>query len=143
MRWICSRPVSRAVSITGAIEAPLMQIIDELELVREVYCGSVIRLGFDGNLDSSITIRTPLMRGDEVCYWAGGGIVADPACAAEYQESLSTRRRPSSDCLLASAERCSGRRPASGRLTGAESPRGLLPGRRGRWSIGVLLVQRS
>ncbi len=76
-------------SITGAPKRRAMQIIDELEPVRrEVYCGSVIRLGFDGNLDSSITIRTLLMRGDEVCYWAGGGIVADSACAAEYQESL-------------------------------------------------------
>ena len=76
-------------SITGAPKRRAMQIIDELEPVRrEVYCGSVIRLGFDGNLDSSITIRTLLMRGDEVFYWAGGGIVADSACAAEYQESL-------------------------------------------------------
>jgi para-aminobenzoate synthetase component 1 len=48
----------------------------------------VIRLGFDGNLDSSITIRTALMRDRELFYWAGGGIVADSDCDAEYQESL-------------------------------------------------------
>ncbi len=76
-------------SITGAPKRRAMQIIDELEPVRrEVYCGSVIRLGFDGNLDSSITIRTVLLRGDIAYYWAGGGIVADSECAAEYQESL-------------------------------------------------------
>jgi para-aminobenzoate synthetase component 1 len=76
-------------SITGAPKRRAMQIIDELEPVRrEVYCGNVIRLGFDGDLDSSITIRTVLMRGDEAFYWAGGGIVADSQCAAEYQESL-------------------------------------------------------
>ena len=66
-----------------------MEIIDELEPVRrEVYCGNVIRLGFDGDLDSSITIRTALMQDDRLYYWAGGGIVADSDCAAEYQESL-------------------------------------------------------
>jgi para-aminobenzoate synthetase component 1 len=76
-------------SITGAPKRRAMEIIDELEPVRrEVYCGSVIRLGFDGNLDSSITIRTALMRDRELFYWAGGGIVADSDCDAEYQESL-------------------------------------------------------
>ena len=76
-------------SITGAPKRRAMEIIDELEPVRrEVYCGNVIRLGFDGDLDSSITIRTALMRDDRLYYWAGGGIVADSGCAAEYQESL-------------------------------------------------------
>ena len=76
-------------SITGAPKRRAMEIIDELEPVRrEVYCGSVIRLGFDGDLDSSITIRTILMQGQSACYWAGGGIVADSDCDAEYQESL-------------------------------------------------------
>jgi len=76
-------------SITGAPKRRAMEIIDELEPVRrEVYCGNVIRLGFDGNLDSSITIRTALMRDHNLFYWAGGGIVADSDCDAEYQESL-------------------------------------------------------
>ncbi len=76
-------------SITGAPKRRAMEIIDELEPVRrEVYCGNVIRLGFDGNLDSSITIRTALKQGNSVYYWAGGGIVADSDCDAEYQESL-------------------------------------------------------
>ena len=76
-------------SITGAPKIRAMQIIDELEPVRrELYCGSVMRLGFDGELDSSITIRTALMRGDGLFYWAGGGIVADSVCGAEYDESL-------------------------------------------------------
>lgn len=76
-------------SITGAPKRRAMEIIDELEPVRrEVYCGNVIRLGFDGNLESSITIRTALKQGNSVYYWAGGGIVADSDCDAEYQESL-------------------------------------------------------
>jgi para-aminobenzoate synthetase component 1 len=76
-------------SITGAPKLRAMQIIDELEPQRrENYCGNIIRLGFDGDLDSSIMIRTALMRDNRVYYWAGGGIVADSVCTAEYQESL-------------------------------------------------------
>ncbi len=76
-------------SITGAPKRRAMEIIDELEPVRrEVYCGNVIRLGFDGDLESSITIRTDLVQGQTAYYWAGGGIVADSEPDAEYQESL-------------------------------------------------------
>jgi para-aminobenzoate synthetase component 1 len=66
-----------------------MQLIDELEKdSRELYCGSVVRFGFDGSLDSSITIRSILKQGDQLHYWAGGGIVADSEADNEYQESL-------------------------------------------------------
>ena len=76
-------------SITGAPKLRAMQIIDELESVsRELYCGSIFRLGFDGALDSSISIRTLLKCNEDLYYWAGGGIVADSACDAELQESL-------------------------------------------------------
>jgi len=76
-------------SITGAPKRRAMQIIDELEPQRrEIYCGNIVRLGFEGDLDSSIMIRTALMQDERVFYWAGGGIVADSDCAAEYQESL-------------------------------------------------------
>jgi len=76
-------------SITGAPKRRAMQIIDELEPVsRELYCGSIFRLGYDGNLDSSISIRTLLRRDAGLYYWAGGGIVADSECAAEFQEGL-------------------------------------------------------
>jgi para-aminobenzoate synthetase component 1 len=76
-------------SITGAPKRRAMQVIDELEdAARGVYCGSVLRLGFDGCLDSSIAIRTAVLRDGVARYWAGGGIVADSDCAAEYQESL-------------------------------------------------------
>lgn len=75
-------------SITGAPKLRAMQIIDELETQsRELYCGSVFRLGFDGALDSNITIRTVLRQRQQLYYWAGGGIVADSGCQSEYQES--------------------------------------------------------
>lgn len=76
-------------SITGAPKRRAMQIIDELEPAgRELYCGSVFRIGYDGNLDSSISIRTLLKRGERFYYWAGGGVVADSQCDAEYRETL-------------------------------------------------------
>jgi len=76
-------------SITGTPKRRAMQIIEEVEQERrEVYCGSVMWLGFDGNMDSNITIRTLLKRDRDIFYWAGGGIVADSDCAAEFQESL-------------------------------------------------------
>ena len=76
-------------SITGAPKHRAMQLIDELEQEsRELYCGSVVRFGFDGSLDSNITIRSIVKKDDALYYWAGGGIVADSEADNEYQESL-------------------------------------------------------
>lgn len=76
-------------SITGAPKRRAMQIIDQLEPNRRgVYCGSIGYIGFDGNMDTNIVIRTLIYSGGEICCWAGGGIVADSQCAAEYQETL-------------------------------------------------------
>ncbi len=76
-------------SITGAPKRRAMQIIDELEPVsREIYCGSIFWLGWDGNLDSNISIRTLLNKQDQLYYWSGGGIVTDSEATAECQESL-------------------------------------------------------
>jgi para-aminobenzoate synthetase component 1 len=66
-----------------------MEIIEALEPHRRsVYCGSIGYVGFDGNMDSNIAIRTMLRRGDQMYAWAGGGIVADSDVDSEYQESL-------------------------------------------------------
>ncbi len=76
-------------SITGAPKRRAMEVIDELEPVsREVYCGSLFRLGYDGTLDSNIAIRTLLHRDRQLYYWAGGGIVADSAAEEEFREGL-------------------------------------------------------
>lgn len=74
-------------SITGAPKLSAMHIIRELEQAqRRVYCGSVFCWGSEGNLDSSITIRSLLWQASQICCWAGGGIVADSDCEQEYQE---------------------------------------------------------
>ncbi len=76
-------------SITGAPKLRAMQIIDELEPdPRGIYCGTIGYVGFDGNMDSNIVIRTLVYSGGEICCWAGGGIVADSKCDSEYQETL-------------------------------------------------------
>lgn len=74
-------------SITGAPKKRAMEIIAELEPdSRQVYCGTLGYVGFDGNLDCNIMIRTLLCRQGEIYCWGGGGIVADSICAQEYQE---------------------------------------------------------
>ena len=76
-------------SVTGAPKLRAMQIIEELETCRRnVYCGSFIRLGYDGNLDSNIAIRTLVQERDRLYLWSGGGLVADSCAVAEYREIL-------------------------------------------------------
>jgi para-aminobenzoate synthetase component 1 len=76
-------------SITGAPKIRAMQIIDELEPHRRgFYCGSMLYLDVRGEMDSSIAIRSLLVRDGTVSCWGGGGIVADSDWEAEYQESL-------------------------------------------------------
>ncbi|HQT27071.1 MAG TPA: aminodeoxychorismate synthase component I, partial [Burkholderiales bacterium] len=74
-------------SITGAPKLRAMQIIEEVEPFRRgLYCGSFAHIGFDGNMDSSIAIRTMVAAHGRIRLWAGGGIVADSGLEAEYQE---------------------------------------------------------
>ncbi|ARS49182.1 aminodeoxychorismate synthase component I [Ectopseudomonas hydrolytica] len=76
-------------SITGAPKIRAMQIIDELEPTRRgLYCGSLLYLDVRGELDSSIAIRSLLVKDGQVSCWGGGGIVADSSWQAEYQESI-------------------------------------------------------
>ena len=69
-------------SITGAPKIRAMQIIDELEPTRRgLYCGSLLYLDVRGEMDSSIAIRSLLVKDGQVCCWGGGGIVADSRVA--------------------------------------------------------------
>jgi len=74
-------------SITGAPKLRAMEIIEELETQRRgLYCGAIGYLGFDGNMDTNIAIRTLVHAEHMVRYAAGGGIVADSDPDAEYRE---------------------------------------------------------
>ena len=76
-------------SITGAPKIRAMEIIEELEPTRRgVYCGAIGYIGFDGNMDSNIAIRTLVHAGHTIRFCAGGGIVADSDAELEYQECL-------------------------------------------------------
>ncbi|SDR84925.1 aminodeoxychorismate synthase component I [Pseudomonas oryzae] len=80
-------------SITGAPKIRAMQIIDELEPTRRaIYCGSLLYVDCRGEMDSSICIRTVLVRNGRASCWGGGGIVMDSDWQAEYQESLTKVR---------------------------------------------------
>ena len=74
-------------SITGAPKLRAMEIIEELEPDRRgPYCGSIAYIGFDGNMDSNILIRTLAYNNNKLRFWAGGGIVTDSKVNDEYQE---------------------------------------------------------
>lgn len=76
-------------SITGAPKLKAMEIIEALEPQRRsIYCGAIGYLGFDGNMDTNIAIRTLLQSAGTIHAWAGGGIVADSVVESEYQESF-------------------------------------------------------
>jgi para-aminobenzoate synthetase component 1 len=74
-------------SITGAPKYRAMQLIDELEdSSRELWCGTLFYLSAHGRLDSSILIRSLYSASGTLHCWAGGGLVADSDCAAEFRE---------------------------------------------------------
>ena len=76
-------------SITGAPKVRAMQIIEELEPHRRgVYCGAIGYIGFDGDMDVSIAIRTMVFSRGEIRFSAGGGIIADSRLDDEYQETF-------------------------------------------------------
>ncbi len=76
-----------AGTVTGAPKIKAMELIAKYEgIKRGYYAGSVGYFGFDGNMDSAITIRTALIKNDEVIFQAGAGIVADSKPELEYKE---------------------------------------------------------
>lgn len=76
-------------SITGAPKYRAMEIIDDLEPdPRGIYCGSIGYIGYDGNMDTNIAIRTMIHTEGEIQFSAGGGIVSDSDMESEYQETL-------------------------------------------------------
>jgi para-aminobenzoate synthetase component I len=80
-------------SITGAPKVRAMEIIAELEPSRRsVYCGSLGYWSLTGELDTSIAIRTAIVRNGRVYFNAGGGIVADSNPEQEYRETLDKAR---------------------------------------------------
>jgi anthranilate synthase component 1 len=82
-----------AGTLTGAPKVRAMQIIDSLEPEpRGVYGGAVGYIGFGGNLDAAIAIRTVVERDGELFLQAGAGIVEASSPRAEYEETVHKAR---------------------------------------------------
>jgi len=87
------RSILPAGTLSGAPKVRAMEIIDELEPVkRGGYGGAVGYLGYSGDLDTCIHIRTVVMKDGEAHIQAGGGTVADAKPAYEYEESMNKAR---------------------------------------------------
>ena len=77
-----------AGTVSGAPKIRAMELIDRFEHTRRgPYAGAVAYFGFNGNLDSCITIRTVTLANDRAYVQAGAGIVYDSDPATEYVET--------------------------------------------------------
>ncbi|NOZ09624.1 MAG: anthranilate synthase component I [Gammaproteobacteria bacterium] len=82
-----------AGTVSGAPKVRAMEIIDELEPVkRGVYSGAVGYLGWNGNMDTAIAIRTAVIKDDTLYIQAGAGIVADSVPSREWDETMNKGR---------------------------------------------------
>ena len=82
-----------AGTVSGAPKIRAMEIINELEPIkRGVYSGAVGYLGWNGNMDTAIAIRTAVLKDGVISVQAGAGIVADSMPKAEWKETLNKAR---------------------------------------------------
>jgi len=93
-----------AGTVSGAPKVRAMEIIEELEPVRRgVYAGAVGYIGWSGNMDTAIAIRTAVIKDGALYIQAGGGIVADSVPSLEWEETLNKRRAMFRAVAMASA----------------------------------------
>ena len=82
-----------AGTLSGAPKVRAMEIIEELEPdKRGIYSGAIGYIGWNGNMDTAIAIRTALIKDGEVHIQAGAGIVADSDPESEWQETQNKAR---------------------------------------------------
>jgi len=99
--WDVVQAVFPHGTVSGAPKVRAMELIDELEPVaRGPYAGAVGYVGFDGALNTAITIRTVLVHRSIAYMQAGAGIVADSVPEREHEECVAKARG-----LLAALER--------------------------------------
>jgi para-aminobenzoate synthetase component I len=89
----CLRAMLPGGSITGAPKIRAMQIIRELEPHRRhLYTGAIGWIGYDGDCDLNVAIRTITCINGRAYYHVGSGIVADSEPRAEFDETLAKGR---------------------------------------------------
>jgi anthranilate synthase component I len=82
-----------AGTLSGAPKIRAMEIIDELEPVkRNIYGGAVGYIGWDGNMDTAIAIRTAVIKDGMLHVQSGGGVVADSVPELEWEETMNKAR---------------------------------------------------
>src|SRR5258706_5123318 len=82
-----------AGTVSGAPKVRAMEIIDELEPdKRGVYAGAAGYLGFNGDMDLAIAIRTAVVKDGQMHVQAGAGVVADSVARSELQENRGQAR---------------------------------------------------
>lgn len=80
-------------TLSGAPKVRAMEIIDELEPVkRGVYGGAMGYIGWGGNMDMAIAIRTAVIKNSTLYVQAGAGVVADSVPQLEWEETLNKAR---------------------------------------------------
>jgi anthranilate synthase component 1 len=109
--WDVLQAVFPHGTVSGAPKVRAMEIIDELEPVaRGPYAGAVGYVGFDGALNTGITIRTVLARDGVAYVQAGAGIVYDSDPEQEHQECLAKARGVLAAIARAGADHAAGHR---------------------------------
>jgi len=82
-----------AGTVSGAAKVRAMEIIDELEpSKRGIYAGAVGYLGFNGDMDLAIALRTAVVKNNTLFVQAGAGIVADSVPSSEWLETQNKAR---------------------------------------------------
>ncbi|MDO8703867.1 MAG: anthranilate synthase component I [Sulfuricaulis sp.] len=93
-----------AGTVSGAPKVRAMEIIEELEPTRRgIYSGAVGYIGWNGNMDTAIAIRTAVIRDGQLYIQAGAGIVADSVPRNEWDETMNKARAIFRAVSLASA----------------------------------------
>ncbi len=93
-----------AGTVSGAPKVRAMEIIDELEPEkRGIYSGAVGYIGWNGNMDTAIAIRTAVIRDGVLYIQAGAGIVADSIPSLEWMETMNKGRAVFRAVAMASA----------------------------------------
>ena len=89
--WV--RAIFPGGSITGDPKVPTLEMIERLETVqRGLYTGALGWIGFNGDVEWNILIRTALLYGGNMYVQAGAGITSDSDPHSEYEESLTKGR---------------------------------------------------
>ena len=100
-----------AGTVTGAPKVRAMEIIDELEPIkRGVYSGAAGYIGFNGDMDVAISIRTAVVKDGQLHVQAAAGVVADSDPKSEWQETLHKSRALLRAAEVATAEHAAPKR---------------------------------